>query len=250
MVQGSNVGALTSRLAPSRHSCGRQQSCHNVQRQASVSGRFGPRSIQLASESPLSFQLGLPAAAAGGISDAMDAAIHTNLPSPPHTGASGRPPCSPPYCRQTCLPPPSMRIPMSPPTSMHGKPWKLPCLGARYSLMGMARHAPHTVIPPWPGKLLEPSGTAVSGMACSWASPAVCAASLGSGAAWAPRGVLVAHLAEHKRGVNAIAVAAGGAFFVTASSDETCKVWDARRLEKDVAFRSKLTYASQVAVKP
>ena len=72
------------------------------------------------------------------------------------------------------------------------------------------------------------------------------AGSLGSAAQWAPRGVLVAHLAEHRRAVNRVAVARNGAFFVTASSDETCKVWDSRRLEKDVAFRSKLTYASQV----
>jgi phosphoinositide-3-kinase regulatory subunit 4 len=71
------------------------------------------------------------------------------------------------------------------------------------------------------------------------------AASLGFAATWAPRGVLLAHLAEHKRAVNAVAVSQNGAFFVTASADETCKVWDCRRLEKDVAFRSKLTYASQ-----
>ena len=55
--------------------------------QAGVAGRMGARSIQLASESPLSFQLGMPAAPRGGISDAMDAAIHTNLPAHPYTGA-------------------------------------------------------------------------------------------------------------------------------------------------------------------
>ena len=33
---------------------------------------------------------------------------------------------------------------------------------------------------------------------------------------------------------------------MTASDDETCKIWDSRRLEKDISFRSKLTYASQV----
>ncbi len=53
-----------------------------------MAGRLGARSIQLASESPLSFQLGMPAAPRqGGISDAMDAAIHTNLPAHPYTGA-------------------------------------------------------------------------------------------------------------------------------------------------------------------
>ena len=56
----------------------------------------------------------------------------------------------------------------------------------------------------------------------------------------------VAHLAEHRRAVNQVAVAGNGAFFASASSDETVKVWDCRRLEKDVSFRSRLTYASQV----
>lgn len=70
-------------------------------------------------------------------------------------------------------------------------------------------------------------------------------ANLASSTPWQPRGVLVAHLAEHKRAVNRIAVAPNGAFFVTASNDETCKIWDSRRLEKDISFRSKLTYASQ-----
>ncbi len=56
----------------------------------------------------------------------------------------------------------------------------------------------------------------------------------------------VAHLAEHRRAVNQLSVAGNGAFFASASSDETVKVWDCRRLEKDVSFRSRLTYASQV----
>ena len=42
-----------------------------------------------------------------------------------------------------------------------------------------------------------------------------------------------------------LAVAANGAFFVSASADETVKVWDCRRLEKDVSFRSRLTYTGQ-----
>ncbi len=72
------------------------------------------------------------------------------------------------------------------------------------------------------------------------------AADLASSTAWQPRGILVAHLAEHRRAINRIAVAQSAAFFVTASDDETCKIWDSRRLEKDISFRSKLTYASQV----
>ncbi|DBA85444.1 TPA: hypothetical protein ACH3X2_006119 [Trebouxia sp. C0005] len=62
---------------------------------------------------------------------------------------------------------------------------------------------------------------------------------------WHPQGVLVAHLAEHRQGVNQLAVAGNGLFFATASNDETVKVWDCRRLEKDVSFKSRLTYASQ-----
>lgn len=75
-------------------------------------------------------------------------------------------------------------------------------------------------------------------------------ADLASSTEWQPRGILVAHLAEHRRAINRIAVARGAAFFVTASDDETCKIWDSRRLEKDISFRSKLTYASQVERRP
>lgn len=55
--------------------------------QASVSGRLaaGVRSIHLSSESPLSFQ---PGGASRGISDAIDAAIHTDLPAHPYAGAT------------------------------------------------------------------------------------------------------------------------------------------------------------------
>ena len=72
---------------------------------------------------------------------------------------------------------------------------------------------------------------------------------MGRGAAsqtpWHPHGVLIAHLAEHRQGVNQLAVAGNGLFFASASNDETVKIWDCRRLEKDVSFRSRLTYASQ-----
>ncbi|KAJ3695547.1 hypothetical protein LUZ60_000924 [Juncus effusus] len=59
---------------------------------------------------------------------------------------------------------------------------------------------------------------------------------------WRPRGVLVAHLQEHRSAVNDVAVSNDQAFFVTASDDSTVKIWDTRKLEKDISFRSRLTY--------
>ncbi|XP_021894882.1 probable serine/threonine-protein kinase vps15 [Carica papaya] len=59
---------------------------------------------------------------------------------------------------------------------------------------------------------------------------------------WRPRGVLVAHLQEHRSSVNDIAVSNDHSFFVSASDDSTVKVWDSRKLEKDISFRSRLTY--------
>ncbi|BAU02946.1 hypothetical protein VIGAN_11254300 [Vigna angularis var. angularis] len=59
---------------------------------------------------------------------------------------------------------------------------------------------------------------------------------------WRPRGVLVAHLQEHRSAVNDIAISADHSFFVSASDDSTVKIWDSRKLEKDISFRSKLTY--------
>ncbi|KAK1551170.1 hypothetical protein Q3G72_031342 [Acer saccharum] len=59
---------------------------------------------------------------------------------------------------------------------------------------------------------------------------------------WRPRGVLVAHLQEHRSAVNDIAVSNDHNVFVSASDDSTVKVWDSRKLEKDISFRSRLTY--------
>ena len=62
---------------------------------------------------------------------------------------------------------------------------------------------------------------------------------------WAPRGVLVAHLQEHRRPVHALTVSSDGLFFVSGAEDGACKLWDCGRLDRDVSFRSRLTYASQ-----
>lgn len=59
---------------------------------------------------------------------------------------------------------------------------------------------------------------------------------------WRPRGVLVAHLQEHRSAVNDISISTDHNFFVSASDDSTVKVWDSRKLEKDISFRSRLTY--------
>ncbi|GMH35843.1 hypothetical protein BSKO_03711 [Bryopsis sp. KO-2023] len=72
--------------------------------------------------------------------------------------------------------------------------------------------------------------------------------SLDPSAIWRPRGVLLAHLAEHRRAVNRLAVAGKerhNPFFVSASNDGTVKVWDLRHLERDVNFHSRLTYGAQ-----
>jgi phosphoinositide-3-kinase regulatory subunit 4 len=66
-------------------------------------------------------------------------------------------------------------------------------------------------------------------------------------APWRPRGVPLAHLAEHSRAVTALAVARGGRFFVSASADGTARVWDAAGLERDVSQRSRGVYGGQAA---
>lgn len=67
-------------------------------------------------------------------------------------------------------------------------------------------------------------------------------ASCDKDARWRPRGVLVAHLQEHRSAVNDITVSNDNSFFVTASDDSSIKLWDTRKLERDISFRSKLTY--------
>ncbi|CAN1240841.1 Serine/threonine-protein kinase VPS15 [Linum perenne] len=59
---------------------------------------------------------------------------------------------------------------------------------------------------------------------------------------WKPRGVLVAHLQEHRSAVNDLSISNDQTLFVSASDDSTVKVWDTRKLEKDISFRSRLTY--------
>ncbi|PKA48283.1 putative serine/threonine-protein kinase CCRP1 [Apostasia shenzhenica] len=59
---------------------------------------------------------------------------------------------------------------------------------------------------------------------------------------WKPRGVLLAHLQEHFSSVNDIAISDDHSFFVSASNDSSVKIWDTKKLEKDISFHSRLTY--------
>ena len=62
---------------------------------------------------------------------------------------------------------------------------------------------------------------------------------------WQPQGILISHLAEHKRAVNKLSVSQDSFFLTSASDDGTCKIWDCRKLEKDISFKSRLTYSRQ-----
>ena len=59
--------------------------------------------------------------------------------------------------------------------------------------------------------------------------------------AWRPSGHLLALFSEHTAVVNRVLAAPDHAFFVTASDDGTCKVWDTIRLEKNITPRSRHT---------
>ncbi|KAG9441768.1 hypothetical protein H6P81_017622 [Aristolochia fimbriata] len=74
------------------------------------------------------------------------------------------------------------------------------------------------------------------------ALPSMSRGSAAQDTGWRPRGVLVAHLQEHRSAVNDIAISNDHSFFVSASDDSTVKIWDTRKLEKDISFRSRLTY--------
>ncbi|CAL0312517.1 unnamed protein product [Lupinus luteus] len=47
---------------------------------------------------------------------------------------------------------------------------------------------------------------------------------------------------EHHSAINDEAISADNGFFVTASDESTVKIWDSRKLEKDITFGSRLTY--------
>uniref|UniRef100_A0A8C3KCY3 Phosphoinositide 3-kinase regulatory subunit 4 n=1 Tax=Calidris pygmaea TaxID=425635 RepID=A0A8C3KCY3_9CHAR len=61
---------------------------------------------------------------------------------------------------------------------------------------------------------------------------------------WRPKGLLVAHLHEHKSAVNRIRVSDEHSIFATCSNDGTVKIWNSQKMEgKTTTTRSILTYA-------
>jgi len=67
----------------------------------------------------------------------------------------------------------------------------------------------------------------------------------GRGAPWRPRGVAIAHLAEHTKAVTGVAGACGGRFLVSASADGSARVWAAAALERGASLRSAAAYSRQ-----
>ena len=60
---------------------------------------------------------------------------------------------------------------------------------------------------------------------------------------WQPRCLQVAHFHEHKQRVNCLSVSPDQSFVASASSDGTEKIWNKRKLDKDICFRSIATFA-------
>ncbi|KAK5947589.1 Serine/threonine-protein kinase [Knufia obscura] len=73
-------------------------------------------------------------------------------------------------------------------------------------------------------------------------SQAITHAANGNKEPWRPAGLLLAQFVEHTAAINRVVAAPDHAFFVTASDDGTCKIWDTSRLEKNVSARSRYTH--------
>lgn len=60
---------------------------------------------------------------------------------------------------------------------------------------------------------------------------------------WKPRGILVAHLHEHRLAVNRLQVIPDSTLFATCSNDGSVKIWDCGRMDgRSIANRSRQTY--------
>lgn len=67
------------------------------------------------------------------------------------------------------------------------------------------------------------------------------------GSAKRTEATLVAHLTSHSDSITGISVAPDHMFFVTASDDNTVKVWDTARLERNVTSKPRHTYGQHHA---
>ena len=66
---------------------------------------------------------------------------------------------------------------------------------------------------------------------------------------WRPEGILIATFSEHKGPINRVLPSPDHAFFITGSDDGTIKIWDTMRLERNLAHRSRQTFAHGEDVK-
>lgn len=66
---------------------------------------------------------------------------------------------------------------------------------------------------------------------------------------WRPSGHLLTVFNEHTAAVNCVVPSPDHAFFVTASDDGTCRIWDTTRLEKNVTPRSRQTWKHPTGAK-
>lgn len=66
---------------------------------------------------------------------------------------------------------------------------------------------------------------------------------------WKPTGQLLTQFSEHTAPINRVSIAPDHVFFVTASDDGSCKIWDTSRLEKNVTPRSRHTHRHAPATK-
>lgn len=66
---------------------------------------------------------------------------------------------------------------------------------------------------------------------------------------WRPSGHLLAMYTEHTAAINRVVPAPDHVFFVTASDDGTCRIWDSLRLEKNLTTRSRHAYRHSAKTK-
>lgn len=61
---------------------------------------------------------------------------------------------------------------------------------------------------------------------------------------WVPKGIMVARIPCHSKPITQISgnLFKGSTLFTTSSKDGTCKLWDTRRIEKDIQFHPRTTF--------